>query len=881
MDLDLPSFKVKKPGLYTMDFSAKNRRFKMHFKRERLLIMFTDRAPPSEKVPTLTHLENKDPNLDLKMKSGAKLLSKGSLLEDFSDPTQAKPEASGAPNDDPSKASHHSFWGQIKSAPPFLKHGLCFEECGEYLFLGEYYRGERVCLPSFGAKEDVPSRLTPFPAIQVLQGEQVLLRSPGYSELHCRDPLYLYEGEWGSWGGSKPQAGPEGIGRETRLSEDSSHLKTIYKGDFHQGRRHGFGELESENYTLRGQFKQGNVFGYCFFKVVLEETLEEYFGQLKGNKKQGFGQELIQPIQTNTFLETKKETYTGEFSNNFREGFGKCVYPDGSIYVGWWLEGKRSGIGLFSHEKIQYLGLWKEDTFQPPDWLIDFSEILSNELSLFPGGDSDNSNKPLIIDCPDDFFDISRKKYQLIEQTLQREKRFVESELNFIRENCDIFVGDTQEGAKYRSSEPGFSQQYTGRRKRDPNIQTDGFFARKKNLIKGVKNVHKKVFNMVGKMYHRTDEILFDDKNDVENAGCYFDAITNEYEKALYLLDSRLQQLPDDKFGVNYWELQGQPFEMVSKDILSSPYDLQNPDSEDESSNSKPESQIKKTVELLDKYGGSSSKKKPLEARSYIRSANKQPTKKAIKKSVYESLVTSPGKAPIKNDGFSNEEVAKFSPLAADFSPKQEVFQSEGLNQSPTINPPISSPSEEPKIEEKDSKVFVEDQEKEKFELAEEKMNNLPSPRFSIIEEPPVLRDRLRSLTSQKSSITQKSQPPLETKISRTGSYHSRKLDVSLTPSQILNLEDDEEDRKLKKGITDDQFKSEDEDLKTPQMTKSAKEANSDQNGVESRSNGSPEDYFGSEDKKTKSCQNKSVSELGDPAKPKKDNDSDDDYFDK
>jgi hypothetical protein len=39
--------------------------------------------------------------------------------------------------------------------------------------------------------------------------------------------------------------------------------------------------------------------------------------------------------------------YLGEFVNNNREGFGIHYYSDGSIYIGYWLNGLKEGKAYF------------------------------------------------------------------------------------------------------------------------------------------------------------------------------------------------------------------------------------------------------------------------------------------------------------------------------------------------------------------------------------------------------------------------------------------------------------------------------------------------------------------------------------------------------
>lgn len=55
------------------------------------------------------------------------------------------------------------------------------------------------------------------------------------------------------------------------------------------------------------------------------------------------------------------ESYLGQYNEGDREGFGVQIWPDGSIYEGYWLKDKFSDFGRFVHkEGDYYVGTWKE-----------------------------------------------------------------------------------------------------------------------------------------------------------------------------------------------------------------------------------------------------------------------------------------------------------------------------------------------------------------------------------------------------------------------------------------------------------------------------------------------------------------------------------------
>ena len=110
------------------------------------------------------------------------------------------------------------------------------------------------------------------------------------------------------------------------------------------------------------------------------ETSEQYIGDWKENKKDGYGIKIYSNKDKyegywNNDLRNGKGTYwlcigknkyrklyTGDWKNNKKEGHGIFFYKDGSCYDGLWKNNKRDGKGLmiYANEDI-YEGNWKED----------------------------------------------------------------------------------------------------------------------------------------------------------------------------------------------------------------------------------------------------------------------------------------------------------------------------------------------------------------------------------------------------------------------------------------------------------------------------------------------------------------------------------------
>ncbi|PJF33420.1 MAG: hypothetical protein CUN57_02235, partial [Phototrophicales bacterium] len=53
--------------------------------------------------------------------------------------------------------------------------------------------------------------------------------------------------------------------------------------------------------------------------------------------------------------------YTGEWHNNVYVKRGKITYPNGDVYDGEWMGGRRNGKGIFRSAMYTYTGHWKNN----------------------------------------------------------------------------------------------------------------------------------------------------------------------------------------------------------------------------------------------------------------------------------------------------------------------------------------------------------------------------------------------------------------------------------------------------------------------------------------------------------------------------------------
>ena len=105
---------------------------------------------------------------------------------------------------------------------------------------------------------------------------------------------------------------------------------SVYKGDFKQGVRHGYGIWKDENETFKGHYRL--------------------------DRKEGFG----------IYKWNKKQVYKGEFKDDFREGYGELYgigkEEDKLVYAGCWGKGKREENAQIDEAKVKQLYVFLEKT---------------------------------------------------------------------------------------------------------------------------------------------------------------------------------------------------------------------------------------------------------------------------------------------------------------------------------------------------------------------------------------------------------------------------------------------------------------------------------------------------------------------------------------
>jgi len=136
------------------------------------------------------------------------------------------------------------------------------------------------------------------------------------------------------------------------LVEETPQGLQRYRGDFVDGKFHGFGKLEllGRKITYKGNFRSGMKWGRGT-EWDAENTV--YIGQWKNNRRNGQGLQAFrvkdwkEDKYTENWLSTNTENYQGTFLNDNFDGQGTYRWPDGVRYTGGWAANKKHGRGHF------------------------------------------------------------------------------------------------------------------------------------------------------------------------------------------------------------------------------------------------------------------------------------------------------------------------------------------------------------------------------------------------------------------------------------------------------------------------------------------------------------------------------------------------------
>ena len=139
------------------------------------------------------------------------------------------------------------------------------------------------------------------------------------------------------------------------IGEETLNGHSQYKGEFLNGKRHGFGVMNALHPDFKGdkyvgEYKDGNYNGQGTFTWA---DGEKYVGEFKDHKLNGQG--------TYTFANGNK--YVGEYKDGKRNGQGTFTWLNGDRYDGEWKDDKSHGRGIVYNVNgsIEESGIYKDD----------------------------------------------------------------------------------------------------------------------------------------------------------------------------------------------------------------------------------------------------------------------------------------------------------------------------------------------------------------------------------------------------------------------------------------------------------------------------------------------------------------------------------------
>ena len=124
-------------------------------------------------------------------------------------------------------------------------------------------------------------------------------------------------------------------------------MASRYLGSFKNGIPQSFGILATQTSVYRGYFRDGELHG---FGILVEKDGCRRAGRFKARQLHGYA-EITDG--------NRQYKYTGLMVDNLQHGVGEETIGKES-YQGYFLFGKRQGIGLMKRKQLEYIGGWKE-----------------------------------------------------------------------------------------------------------------------------------------------------------------------------------------------------------------------------------------------------------------------------------------------------------------------------------------------------------------------------------------------------------------------------------------------------------------------------------------------------------------------------------------
>lgn len=143
----------------------------------------------------------------------------------------------------------------------------------------------------------------------------------------------------------------------------------VYEGEWENGKAHGHGKASWPEGSYDGRFKDSKRHGLGILRkasgsIYVMQWIEDISGSIAIRKTGGFVERVNKDGKVSDNL-PKLNPHNWDFKANVdgrEQRIGYRSYPDGSTYLGEFVNGKRCGVGTMTLPKLGiYRGEWKDD----------------------------------------------------------------------------------------------------------------------------------------------------------------------------------------------------------------------------------------------------------------------------------------------------------------------------------------------------------------------------------------------------------------------------------------------------------------------------------------------------------------------------------------
>lgn len=137
----------------------------------------------------------------------------------------------------------------------------------------------------------------------------------------------------------------------------------VYKGQFKDGKKEGFGTLISKNgeYFYTGYFKNDKRHGPCLLIFYIDKKIESTPYIYKSEDENNQIKEKFKITGNGETTFPSGYSYTGDHYEGMRHGYGVSKLQNGTVYEGNWVDDHKHGSGklIGSDGKVILKGDWE------------------------------------------------------------------------------------------------------------------------------------------------------------------------------------------------------------------------------------------------------------------------------------------------------------------------------------------------------------------------------------------------------------------------------------------------------------------------------------------------------------------------------------------